>query len=142
MPEYRHFIENYARALESMRESSVPDVVMLCSPRIEFHDPFHHTYSSQAYERVLREMFQSVDQLGFKVQRIEGQDRSWMLAWQFTGRNRWIGHMNIAGLSEVECDEKGLIKRHFDYWDAGEHVYQRLPIIGTILRLMVNRRKK
>lgn len=31
-------------------------------------------------------------------------------------------------------DDSGKVIEHIDYWDAGGQVYERLPLLGSILR--------
>jgi hypothetical protein len=49
----------------------------------------------------------------------------------FTFRNR---RFSIDGVSEVAFDEAGKVRSHIDHWDAAGGLYERLPLIGAVLR--------
>jgi hypothetical protein len=37
-------------------------------------------------------------------------------------------------MSEVQFDEAGSVRAHIDHWDAAGQLYEKLPVIGWILR--------
>jgi hypothetical protein len=40
----------------------------------------------------------------------------------------------IEGVSEVRFDAAELVVEHVDYWDPAAAVYERLPLLGGVLR--------
>ena len=52
-----------------------------------------------------------------------------------SGRRDW----RLDGMSEVRFDNSGRVIEHFDHWDAAGQLYERLPIIGTVLRTIRRR---
>ena len=44
-------------------------------------------------------------------------------------------------MSEVIFNEQGMVIEHIDYWDSGEQFYEKIPIIGGLLRIIKNRLK-
>lgn len=47
--------------------------------------------------------------------------------------------MTIDGVSEVRFDSVGLITAHIDYWDAARQLYEKLPLLGGVLRMIRHR---
>jgi hypothetical protein len=39
-------------------------------------------------------------------------------------------------MTELHFTPQGLISLHQDHWDAGQHFYQKLPVIGAIIRFI------
>ncbi len=88
-----------------------------------------------AFARVLRDMFRKVRDLRFEVgRRVDGGD-VWWLEWRFAGRARLIGEIDLEGVSVVTLDEAGRITSHIDHWD-GAALFERLPIVGAIMRIV------
>ena len=40
----------------------------------------------------------------------------------------------IRGASQLVFDELGRITLHRDYWDAAEELYEKLPLLGSLMR--------
>ena len=65
-----------------------------------------------------------------------------ILAWDFhffmksyePGRERVI-----HGVSQLEFAADGRIRLHRDYWDAAEELYEKLPVLGTLMRFLKRR---
>ena len=64
------------------------------------------------------------------------------LAWDFEFRFRsFRPHMTqcIHGSSLITFDAAGRVAVHRDYWDAAEELYEKLPLLGTVLRCLKRR---
>ena len=44
----------------------------------------------------------------------------------------------VSGVSEIHFDGE-LVRYHRDYFDMGEFIYERLPVLGRIVRLIKER---
>ena len=42
----------------------------------------------------------------------------------------------IHGVSHLRFDDEGKVTHHRDYWDTGEELYAKLPLIGGAVRLL------
>jgi len=61
------------------------------------------------------------------------------LRWQFQGQQKRLGHWQFSGVTELEFDAEGRVLLHRDYWDAGEHCYMKVPLLGALLRWLRER---
>lgn len=125
----------YVAALERFDAQTMAAFLDLCALGIEFRDPFNHTLGRDNFRRVLEHMLKQVDDLRFNVSRHWRQEPGMIIRWRFTGRARFIGALDIPGLSEVEFDDDGLVSRHIDFWDAHEHITSKLPVLGPLVRV-------
>jgi steroid delta-isomerase len=128
-------VATYIDALETLSVQSMDDFLALCAPVIEFRDPFNHTFNRDDFRRVLIHMLKQVDGLQFNVSQHWHNGPAFVIQWRFSGKSRFIGALDIPGLSEVEFDDDGMVRRHIDYWDANEHITCKLPVIGPLVRL-------
>jgi hypothetical protein len=64
---------------------------------------------------------------------------SW--TWDFIFRFKRFGRelQTIRGGSHVELDAQGRITLHRDYWDAAEELYEKLPLVGGLMRWLKRR---
>lgn len=125
----------YIKALEEFDAQTMDSFLSLCASDIEFKDPFNHTFTRDDFRRVLEHMLKQVKGLQFAISDHWHDGQSLVIKWRFTGSARFIGVLDIPGLSEVQFDGEGLVSRHIDYWDANEHITSRLPAIGPMVRL-------
>jgi hypothetical protein len=45
----------------------------------------------------------------------------------------------VRGASHVVFNEQGLVTMHRDYWDAAEELYEKLPVVGGVMRWLKKR---
>ena len=64
-----------------------------------------------------------------------------LLAWEMHFRLRfWRGEREhlIRGVSHLKFDDHGKVAYHRDYWDAAEELYEKVPLLGCIMRRLKN----
>lgn len=127
-------ITSYCDALEVLTHETLNAFLAKCSEDIEFRDPFNHTYTRDHFRLALEHMFENVKDLRFEVMDKWGSGQSWVIKWTFTGHTKFIGNLEIIGLSEVMIDADGLVCRHIDHWDASGEFLQKIPGLGAVLR--------
>ncbi len=133
-----HPLDRYASAFETLKPDSLPALMALFAPDGRFVDPFNDARGRPAIEAVFRHMFASVAGPRFEVLHSVVDGPVGYLKWRFTGEVRGRA-VDIRGLSEVTFDAAGLVTSHVDYWDAATNVYERVPVLGWVLRRLRRR---
>ena len=41
---------------------------------------------------------------------------------------------HVSGMSELRLSDDGRVSLHIDHWDSGRQFFERLPLIGWLLR--------
>jgi steroid Delta-isomerase len=104
-----------------------------------FRDPFNNVHGLDALEAVFRHMFDQLDVPRFIVRERVVEMPRVLLTWDFEFRfRRWQPRVTqrIHGASLLTFDAAGLVAVHRDYWDAAEELYEKLPGVGALLRLL------
>lgn len=102
---------------------------------VYFEDPFQKVFGITKVYAVFQHMYETLYQPTFKVdETLSGEGFSYV-HWTF----RFQRHekdivRSFSGVSRVEFNETGAVISHVDYWDAAEHIYEQIPMLGTILR--------
>lgn len=106
-----------------------------------FKDPFNEVQGLAAVQHIFSHMFESLDQPRFFVTRQMHQGIECWLAWEFhfRFRSRGSGPQVVRGASHLLLATDGRIQAHRDYWDAAEEVYEKLPLLGTLMRWLKRR---
>ena len=102
-----------------------------------FKDPFNEVRGIAAVQRVFRHMFDTLEAPRFRVTTTLVQGQEAFIAWEFRFAFRsWRrgGEQLVRGASHLKLARDGRIAWHRDYWDAAEEVYEKLPLLGALMR--------
>jgi len=128
---YRDFLETLTpRSLERLEDHVSPDV--------HFADPFNDVRGAAAMRRIFRHMFANIPDVRFQVHHLMRQGDVCLMTWRFSGTLRgrdW----SFDGSSLVRFAPDGRVAAHIDYWDAARNFYERLPLLGAVLRRLRRR---
>jgi steroid delta-isomerase len=83
-------------------------------------------------------MFVQVDAPAFVVSTslLQGDDA--FLVWEMHFRMKRHARKEhcIRGATHLRFDPSGLVVHHRDYWDAAEELYEKLPLLGSLMRCL------
>jgi steroid delta-isomerase len=133
--------EQYIRLFEELSMERLEGIESFVSVDIKFKDPFNELSGLDAFRRLLVKTLNDVKGLKFEVTHRAWTEDVLFLRWSFQGEIKGLNNWRVEGMSEINFDERGLICQHIDYWDAAEQFYEKLPLIGTIIRIVRSRLK-
>ena len=133
----RQMTQNLAVFFEKLSPSSVSQLHMLYDAQASFKDPFNEVKGLPEIERIFRHMYVALDQPHFVItgQLVDGAQA--FLTWEFRFRFKRFDTttlQTVRGGSHVVFNEQGLVSLHRDYWDAAEELYEKLPVLGGVMR--------
>ena len=101
-----------------------------------FKDPFNEVRGLPAVQRVYTHMFKALDAPRFVVHEAIVQGDQCFLTWDFRFRFRRGDRalQTVRGGTHLRLDAHGRIVMHRDYWDAAEELYEKLPLLGALMR--------
>ena len=128
---------DYIEYFETLNPRSIRLIEKIATPDMNFKDPFNDVIGLEKVEAIFEHMFQNTQNPKFKV-----LDYAWgkngdtaYLRWNFTCLVK--GKQNrIDGMSEVLFSRDGKVMSHIDHWDASEGFYDKLPVLGTMIRFV------
>ena len=128
----------YIRFYETLSPATLPDLARVATVDVHFRDPFNDLRGVDEYQRVLGELLESVPDVKFTVGHQAVDDDTCFIRWRMIGTLRgapWI----VEGMSALRFAADGRVREHVDYWDAAAQFYERLPLIGGVLRFIRRR---
>lgn len=135
-------LDRVITAFESLTPDSVADLGDIYTPEARFIDPFNDVQGLAQIQHIFRHMFETLEQPHFVVTgKLVDGDQCFLL-WDFHFRFRAFRRdvaQTIAGTSHLRFDAQGLITWHHDYWDAAHGLYQRMPVLGALMRWLRRR---
>ena len=127
---------------ETLTPQSVGELGAYYDAQARFKDPFNDVQGVAAIQRIFAHMFEALEAPRFVVAGQVVQDRQCFLNWEFHFRFRNFSRgteQTIHGGSHLVFSEQGLITLHRDYWDAAEELYEKLPLVGGLMRWLKKR---
>ena len=126
---------------ETLAPSDLPALRGVYAENAWFKDPFNQVEGRSAIAAIFGHMFKRLDDPRFQVLTILASGDEVFLSWDFHFRTRGAGAaaMCIHGASHLRFDAAGQVVMHRDYWDAAEELYEKLPLLGTLMRWLKRR---
>lgn len=126
---------------ENLDEAGVAEIDAIYAPDAYFKDPFNEVHGSAEIRRILAHMFVQVEAPRFVVKDVVCDGHQALLTWEFHFRLRRFdrGPQVIRGASHLRFAADGRVNFHRDYWDAAEELYEKLPVVGGLMRWLKRR---
>jgi hypothetical protein len=101
-----------------------------------FKDPFNEVRGIEKITPIFTHMFAQVDGPRFVVTGHVLQDEQAFLTWDFLFRMKRFStdEQCIRGATHIRFANDGRVEFHRDYWDAAEELYEKLPVLGALMR--------
>ena len=101
-----------------------------------FKDPFSEVSGLDKITPIFTHMFKQVENPRFAVTSTVLQGNSAFMTWDFLFHMKRFSRDEqcIRGATHFRFDVEGLVNYHRDYWDAAEELYEKLPILGSMMR--------
>lgn len=98
-----------------------------------FKDPFQEFASRRRLHRVYQHMFETLEAPRFEVTGTVAEGQQAFLIWNMHFR-RGGRTMTLHGSTHLTFAPDGRVCRHRDYWDAAEELYEKLPVLGWLMK--------
>jgi ketosteroid isomerase-like protein len=134
-------MQRIVEAFETLSPQSLPALGTIYAPDAVFKDPFNEVRGVAAITAIFEHMFRSLEAPRFIVHSAVVQGREGFLTWdmRFRMKRGAPGEQVIRGATHLVFDDAGRIAVHRDYWDAAEELYEKLPLLGALMRWLKRR---
>jgi hypothetical protein len=139
---HRQKFKDIAHYFETISPESVGHIKNLYAPSARFKDPFNDVIGTAEIERIFQHMYVSLEAPQFVVvaQIVDGSQA--FFTWEFRFKFKRFDTQTeqvVLGTTHLVLDEQGQISLHRDYWDAAEELYEKLPLVGSLMRWLKGR---
>jgi ketosteroid isomerase-like protein len=126
---------------QSISADSARTLSQIYTDDVWFKDPFNEVQGLEQVSHIFTHMFEQVDAPRFVVTHSVLQDDQAFLTWDFLFRMRRFSddEQCIRGATHVRFASDGRVAYHRDYWDAAEELYEKLPVVGSLMRWLKTR---
>jgi ketosteroid isomerase-like protein len=127
---------------EGLTPAALDQLAQLYTEDARFKDPFNEVCGVAAIRGVFEHMYTSLHEPRFVVTQRVVDGQQCFLVWEFRFRFRRFDTQTeqvVRGGSHLVLAPDGRIADHRDYWDAAEELYEKLPLVGGLMRWLKRR---
>ncbi len=109
------------------------------SADVLFQDPVVQVKGLDQLKKYYASAYKNVKSIEFKFHKIRQSDDFYFATWTMNLKASGLNSGQtypVEGLSVIEFDSHNLVKFHRDYVDLGAMVYEKLPFIGKLIRVI------
>jgi len=135
--DYRTRTAEVAAYFETLTPARIADLGQFYGPQARFKDPFNEVQGLHEVKRIFEHMYVALEAPHFVITGSMVDGAQAFLTWDFKFTFRRFDTQNlqtIRGGTHLQYDLNGLITLHRDYWDAAEELYEKLPVLGGVMR--------
>ena len=137
-------VDNIVTYFQTFTPQSIPRVADFYAQDAYFKDPFNEVRGVKAIEGIYSHMFEALTtpRFIFTSQVVDADKHACFLIWDFKfylKNYNTTTEQTIRGGSHLMLDANGKITSHRDYWDAAEELYEKLPLVGGLMRWLKKR---
>ena len=123
---------------EGLNPVTLDDIGRYYAEQVYFKDAFQVVQDRDTLRGIFARMFEKLEHPRFEiVDRMEDDGQAFM-TWDFhfglSGRA-----MNIRGSSHLRFGRDDRVTYHRDYIDSGEEIYEKVPVLGGLIRMIKRR---
>jgi ketosteroid isomerase-like protein len=129
-------VQRIVDAFEGLAPADVDRLGDLYTADASFKDPFNEVRGVAEIQRIFRHMFVALEDPRFVIRDVIAQGDQCFISWDFLFRMRRFARdeQRVRGGSHLAIGADGRIAMHRDYWDVAEELYEKLPLVGALMR--------
>jgi steroid Delta-isomerase len=129
-------VQRIVVTFETLQPADIERLGELYRADARFKDPFNEVQGVPAIQQVFRHMFKALAVPRFVIRDVIVDGDQCFLSWDFLFRMRRFrsDEQCIRGATHLRLAADGRISEHRDYWDAAEELYEKLPLVGALMR--------
>ena len=138
----RAAVDRLCHFFETLSPQRLESIGAYYTDDARFKDPFNEVRGPAAIRGIFDHMYRNLHAPRFVVTQRVVDGAQCFLAWEFRFRFQRFDTQTeqvIRGGSHLLMAADGRIADHRDYWDAAEELYEKLPLVGGLMRWLKRR---
>jgi hypothetical protein len=135
---HQAFLAHFIHVFENLSQDDVRSLTAQYSADAYFKDPFNEVCGHAAIIGIFEHMFKQIGKPKFTVTSsiLQGDDA--FIVWDFSFRSNDGAHVeqHIHGSSHLRFGADHRVHYHRDYWDTAEELYEKVPVLGSLMRFL------
>ena len=135
-------LEAFCAFFNKLDKSCTRELYKFYTPDVTFIDPLHRIEGSRALEQYFAALYENVTACQFRFHERQVSGDQAFATWTMSLTHPRLDdgrEIQVDGCSHLTFAADGRVERHRDYFDAGAMIYERLPLLGGVIRLVKKR---
>jgi len=127
-------IDNFKRVYKRLNARNINLLETIYDDNVTFIDPFHEIQGLTTLVAYFSSLYRNIESCQFEFGEVYSKNASAMITWNMALRHRSLSKtvIEVSGSTQIRFDAK--ISFHRDYFDAGQMVYENIPVIGSAIK--------
>lgn len=140
-PQYPAWLTQFVQVYQTLDKTNLVLIEQIYHQDIEFRDPVHQVVGLPLLGQYFAQLYQNLHFCQFSINEVIHHGNSAALYWQMRFAHPKLNNgktITLDGHSKIKARNNKVIF-HRDYFDMGAMLYQHIPLLGGLVR-MVNKR--
>lgn len=136
-------VDNFIELYQALNKNNLHLLGQVYGDDIIFTDPMHQISGLESLTQYFAKLYENVQHIQFEIKEVQQSDSQASLFWQMQYRHPKLNRgllIRVDGMSQLKFNDK--IYFHRDYFDLGQMLYEQVPCVGGLIRLLKTRAAK
>ncbi len=143
-PQSQEIIQAFIALYQSLGPEQLPTLrhrlQAVYAPEICFCDPMHRLEGLEQLEQYFAGLYRNLTEIAFEITDVLPTGDQAAISWQMKYCHPKLNRgqsISVDGISLIKFGDK--IHYHRDYLDLGQMLYEQLPLLGSVVRMVKGR---
>lgn len=135
------WLKKFSQTYSNLAVNNLDTLKDIYHPEVNFIDPMHSVVGLDALLDYFEKSYQNINSCHFVINKMNRSKNEAAIYWSMT-----FSHQKLNGTKPISIEGHSYLKEqddliiyHRDYFDVGAMVYENIPVIGSIIRMVKNR---
>jgi limonene-1,2-epoxide hydrolase len=132
--------ERIKEAFNNLRADNLHILDSFYHPKLKFIDPLGEISGLKDMKTYYAKMYQNVTDIRFDFSSLSEEGEDIFATWNMVLKAKSLNggkEVRVPGVSHLKFDtESNLVIYHRDYFDMGAFIYEYVPVLGSIIRMI------
>lgn len=135
-------VQKFKQLYKELDGSNVEIIESLYAANVSFQDPFHQIEGLNNLKNYFQELYQNVDAISFDFGEYNSDGDNHYISWVMNLTHPKLNKgkpFDVPGVTFIKGNDAQEILVHRDYFDAGIMLYEKIPVLGSLVKFVKSR---
>lgn len=141
----RDAVDHFQQVYNRLNIDNLELLRQIYSDDVHFIDPIHEIRGLSPLKSYFKRMYSNAEHTSFSFDHQEVIGNRCLLQWRMALQHHKLNggqRFSIEGVSLLHFSDAGKVTYHRDYYDLGTLIYERIPLVGSLIRYLKGRLSK
>lgn len=138
---HAEWLNSFLRSYEALGTNNLETLRDIYHQDVVFRDPMHQLDGLEALLTYFYSLYENLTSCQFVIDNVVEQEDQASVYWNMSYTHPKLNHgkpIRVEGHSHLRSKD-GKVVFHRDYLDAGAMLYEHIPLLGSVVRLVKRR---